>query len=1218
VHSGANIYEAAIGDYDSDGYGEVAISINTTVANGGNLLIYKNNQNNTFTNQYSISVVGDNWRGLEFGDINNDNKTDVVVLYRSTKTYQFTVGVFYGNGSGGYSNKIDYWVPTNYSSITGLTVVDLDGNNLPEVIYNGSSVPYIISNGVVSAAGYTPYYKSQGAYYDLNNDGTLEMLGVGANYGSLWYGYYSDVSEQSTSTDLDNNSLHVGGQALFRNSTNSTNALQVLNASGQTAINVDTVNNEISFGSSSNGMDVSIFGSLKFDYNTSYYEVQKVLNIQNQSKESVLAVNNGQSGTVYVNTEYGQVFVKQQISISNTDSINSIYSAVQSDYIDTDAYLDIVSVNSLSDEVDIFINDTYNDYAAKVSYAVGDNPTSVALADVNNDGRADIVTANSNSDNVSILINSGTGTFGTATNYAVGDNPTSVALADVNNDGRADIVTANSNSDNVSILINSGTGTFGAATNYTVGDNPTSVKVVDINHDSAKDIIITYDGFYDIMMGAISGLGTVLGTFDYTNSYSTGGNMQLILTDVDNDGQEDVVTYNNDYIYVDVIRRAIEGGLTVSSASNKVAQVIRVSDSSQVALDFQSSNGSKLAQINGTGSLILSNKDYTNSSYFSENATSFTMSPALAIKGSVTLDYNNDGIKDFALLDTTTNKVVIYTGQRQGANYYPSGLKIELTAGAGVNAIDAKDVNNDNYTDIVTVNSTDNTVSVFINNQSNNFVSAVTYPAGANPKSIAFGDINKDGWLDYVVSSYNTHEILVYGNDKDGTFTLQNTINTMTVSDNPISVILVDHDKDGDLDIISASGTSSQISIHNNTSAYSYFTFDGIVSSNSNIKIISRDFNNDGYMDIASISAGASNQLSIFINNKVGGFNSAVPYSLSGTVRDIVASDLSRDGFIDLAISTSIAYLYPLTNNKDGTFTINTGLYAVNSSTTLLIDDFNSDGNPDIFYPSTSSSTNHYIRYGLSSGTIRTTNLANNSLVVGGQALFQNASNSTSALAVQNVAGTSLLNVNTSAGTVSVSGATSGANTALTVTNSTSTGAIAIFSDDTTAVLTIANEGSIVARNKTNSTTAFLIQDSAGTTNLFTADTTNNKIIVTNLDVTGTLTVNGHIVTTGGTAPTANTTGAVCTGSSVSITGSDTAGLVTITTGTGCTAGTLATVVFGSAYGVGPNIILTPANSNAAAVKYYSENVSTTAFEVTSSSLPADSTQYKFYYRSFE
>jgi hypothetical protein len=289
----------------------------------------------------------------------------------------------------------------------------------------------------------------------------------------------------------------------------------------------------------------------------------------------------------------------------------------------------------------------------------------------------------------------------------------------------------------------------------------------------------------------------------------------------------------------------------------------------------------------------------------------------------------------------------------------------------------------------------------------------------------------------------------------------------------------------------------------------------------------------------------------------------------------------------------------------------------VNSGDLLHIQ--NTAGGTDVIFDTFGSLTLGSAKNNLNiDGSQTSTNLANNSLVVGGQALFQNANNSTSALAVQNVAGTSLLNVNTTAGTVSVSGVTSGANTALTVTNSTSTGAIAIFSDDTTAVLTIANEGSIVARNKTNSTTAFLIQDSAGTTNLFTADTTNNKIIVTNLDVTGTLTVNGHIVTTGGTAPTANTTGAVCTGSSVSITGSDTAGLVTITTGTGCTAGTLATVVFGSAYGVGPNIILTPANSNAAAVKYYSENVSTTAFEVTSSSLPADSTQYKFYYRSFE
>ena len=61
-------------------------------------------------------------------------------------------------------------------------------------------------------------------------------------------------------------------------------------------------------------------------------------------------------------------------------------------------------------------------------HAVGPNPTSVALADVNGDGRLDIVTANFTGDNVSVLLGQADGTFAAQATCAVGGTPESVAL----------------------------------------------------------------------------------------------------------------------------------------------------------------------------------------------------------------------------------------------------------------------------------------------------------------------------------------------------------------------------------------------------------------------------------------------------------------------------------------------------------------------------------------------------------------------------------------------------------------------------------------------------------------------------------------------------------------------------------------------------------------------------------------------------------------------
>lgn len=62
-------------------------------------------------------------------------------------------------------------------------------------------------------------------------------------------------------------------------------------------------------------------------------------------------------------------------------------------------------------------------------YAVGTNPASVAIGDLDGDGVPDLAVANANfGATVSILLGTGAGTFGGATNFAVGTYAWSVAI----------------------------------------------------------------------------------------------------------------------------------------------------------------------------------------------------------------------------------------------------------------------------------------------------------------------------------------------------------------------------------------------------------------------------------------------------------------------------------------------------------------------------------------------------------------------------------------------------------------------------------------------------------------------------------------------------------------------------------------------------------------------------------------------------------------------
>ena len=139
----------------------------------------------------------------------------------------------------------------------------------------------------------------------------------------------------------------------------------------------------------------------------------------------------------------------------------------------------------------------------------------------------------------------------------------------------------------------------------------------------------------------------------------------------------------------------------------------------------------------------------------------------------------------------------------------------------------------------------------------------------------------------------------------------------------------------------------------------------------------------------------------------------------------------------------------------------------------------------------------------------------------------------------------------------------------------------------------------------------------AGTTNLQGPVTlsqlltvTNSINVVGNLSVGGTLTVKnfsaqsltstssltigGHIVTSGAT-PFVSGGGALGSNGTLSISGNDAAGIVSINIGVGAVAGTLANVTFRTQYGGIPKVVITPVGVGA---NFYLPSVSTTGFSI--------------------
>ncbi len=722
-----------------------------------------------FKAPFYLFEPGESPTSVAVADLNEDGRPDLAVTHSGAS---HAVAVLLGSGDGTFGPPTDFLVG---SAPRTAKVADLDGDgnlDLAVTNRNDATISVLLGHGDGTFGGKTDFVAEVGSWSlaiaDVNGDGDLDLV-------------------TGHSLLLGNGDGTFGPKIGFSEGYHSSVAVGDLDGDGR----LDVVTGDFYIEPDDEGVSAV---SVRLGNGDGTFAVSEgfgtgfrlsavaIADLNSDGHPDVAAANRGSSpeedGYVSVFLGNGDGTLSAQLRFNTGNNPSSIAIAD----LDADGRLDVATCNSGDDPdfdsntITVLLGNGDGTFRETPELNVGQDPAAIAIADLDGNGVLDMVTADQASHTVSVVLGNGGGTFGIP-EFGVGTGPRSLAAADVDGDGFMDLAAGNINN-TVSVLLGNGDGTLGARADFATGGYPRSVAISDINADGRSDLVVANWVDYTSYLGTLSVLlGNGDGTFQASVEYPAGITPgSVVIADLNADGRMDL-TWANTPANVSTNTISVRLGNGDGTFGPKTTFATVGSPWSLAVADFDEDRRLDVVTANygfpSTVSVLLGNGDGTFSPGTTVTTGSFAANPQVAAALNLDGDAHADVVVGgFVLLG------------RGDGTFDPS----IAFANGPAEFIAIADFDVDGQLDLATANPDFNyltgEISILLGNGDGTFARQILFGTGRFPHWPVAADFNGDGRPDLAVANFRANSVSVLLNQADqSTPTLLSLVNAHVARD---------------------------------------------------------------------------------------------------------------------------------------------------------------------------------------------------------------------------------------------------------------------------------------------------------------------------------------------------------------------------------------------------------------------------------------------------